>query len=96
MMIDAFMGDVLSQVTPTVEKAMTVCVRADFTPNNKYVVISKFKSLSFWDWKNKKELPLPEQHVRVISGVKHNTEYAVLATTCQNLVIWTPDNDEES
>ena len=91
LIIDAFIGGILTKLASSADELRSSPIVADFTPCSKYVAIALNKKISFWEWETNKEIPIEQHHPKHINALKLNTEYCMVASACQNVIIWTPD-----
>jgi len=106
LLIDSFEGETIWRfVGDMVETETELIIKADFSPDSKYVVSgSESGKLLIWNAEKppknqenfennntRKALVSLEAHPQTSNCVKFSPKHALLASSCTNLLLWIPD-----
>ncbi|KAL0485852.1 COMPASS component SWD2 [Acrasis kona] len=91
LLLDAYKGNRVADLTDFVHDNSTINIEASFTPDEQYIVSgSEDGSIHFWDIQTKQKCNVLKGHAGPVTSVQCNPRFAMLASACTNLALWVP------
>lgn len=87
--IDSYDGNVLKKITAELSSNNDIIPRIDISPDSKYVCSgTESGNIVIWNLQNEKIVESFEFHPLPTMYVKFNPVYNIIASACQNIVLW--------
>ncbi len=89
--LDAYSGEKKCKFEPLVSPESGGCLEGSFSPDSQYFTSgSEDGTILIWSLGTGKQVCKLEKHFKPVTCIKFSNKYAILASACQNLLLWQP------
>lgn len=96
LLLDAMSGDIIKKLTDY-PNSEGINLEACFTPDSKYLMTGDEKGkIHIWSTSEEEEkeegseIAILDEHFLPVTCLQMNPKYGVLASSCQNTILWQP------
>ena len=89
--LDAYSGEKKQKFEPLVSPESGISLEGSFSPDSQYFSCgAEDGTILIWNVQSGKQVCKLEKHFKTVNCIKFSNKYAVLASACQNLLLWQP------
>ena len=89
--LDAYTGEKKCKFEPLISPESGTCLEGSFSPDSQYFTCgSEDGTILIWNILTGKQVCKLEKHFKAVNAIKFSNKFAILASACQNLLLWQP------